>query len=673
MVFKNFNGAAFWLIDDPQDASDAFQTTVSVFRDSTAGLTNREARRPFSELFRWQCQFQLTLEGIERITFETALATDPAALYAVPLWPLATPAADFALSDFTAGVWVAIDEPAAAQLFTTTPPAGLSAAAVVMPVALGTIAKRQTEAIGPDVARAVIDFTEASPAAWAIGPKAFAMVDGPLPSNDYPAPPKLCDFFLDFEKLGDSWTFKAYSEQIGFGRETQRETYPQTPAREFRGEFVLPTLTEAARFLSFVRAHFGGQSFWTPTWKLAALVPGPVAGGTISFFGRNNLIAGSAVAFVSLYSVDARKVTTADANGFTIDAPVGPFDADQFGVHELKLVRIRTTEQNINWLGNGVSRAALDFREVPAEYTIPADEILGGTIGALPLRVFLYDLETHLGATVNRGRYTSFEKDLAAAGGTYLARQINHSEIRQSTDLDRNEIDLDSENFAGNPLIDLAALRLYAPLFLTVQQATLAGGTVGNLEVIFVGEITGSETTGEKIKAKAVTGGTLFDRLLPRFTAQPTCNYALFSPGCTLLKDNWTFTAAISAPGTPGFPFVFSLAGLARVIGAPPVYTADYFAGGWLEFGTGAVREVIPVLRSTLPAGGVFDVTLSRDPRPPFPTGGETVVLYPGCDARRETCIGKFNNYANFGGHPFIPKANSSVVRPEASQNVGKK
>ena len=45
MVFKNFNGAAFWLIDDPQDASDAFQTTVSVFRDSTAGLTNREARR----------------------------------------------------------------------------------------------------------------------------------------------------------------------------------------------------------------------------------------------------------------------------------------------------------------------------------------------------------------------------------------------------------------------------------------------------------------------------------------------------------------------------------------------------------------------------------------------------------------------------------------------------
>src|SRR3546814_7797331 len=34
------------------------------------------------------------------------------------------------------------------------------------------------------------------------------------------------------------------------------------------------------------------------------------------------------------------------------------------------------------------------------------------------------------------------------------------------------------------------------------------------------------------------------------------------------------------------------------------------------------------------------------------------VILYPGCDHSRATCISKFNNLLNYGGYDFIPVKN---------------
>ena len=176
---------------------------------------------------------------------------------------------------------------------------------------------------------------------------------------------------------------------------------------------------------------------------------------------------------------------------------------------------------------------------------------------------------------------------------------------------------------------------------------------------------------GSRIRAQCVSAGLLFDRKIPRFLLQQRCNYSLFAAGCTLLQSNWKFTATVSNPGTVGYPFTFELSSLARVTGSTPTYFTDWFAGGWIEFGTGANTQRRPILRSTNPVAGVLTVTISRDPVP-FPSIGNTVVLYPGCDGRKESCHayngttnpqGKFDNFSNFGGHPFVPPGNPSLMK----------
>ena len=187
-------------------------------------------------------------------------------------------------------------------------------------------------------------------------------------------------------------------------------------------------------------------------------------------------------------------------------------------------------------------------------------------------------------------------------------------------------------------------------------------------EVAFTGEVVSVAVRGSVLDASCVPGGTVFDRRVPRFRVQPGCNHGLFSVGCGLLESNWTFSATVRTPGTPGWPYEFELESLARVSGPTPVYSADWFAGGWLKIGV----QRFPILRSTNPSSGVLTVTLSADPTP-FPVVGQSVNLFPGCDLRRETCAGKFSNYLNFGGHPFIPLSNPSLVKLSTAVAGGKK
>jgi len=186
--------------------------------------------------------------------------------------------------------------------------------------------------------------------------------------------------------------------------------------------------------------------------------------------------------------------------------------------------------------------------------------------------------------------------------------------------------------------------------------------------VLFTGEAVSASVRGSVASVACVPGGTVLDRRLPGMRVQAGCNHALFSVGCGLLRSDWTFTATVLTPGTPGWPYAFELQALARVTGAAPTYTADWFAGGWLEIS----GQRLPILRSTLPASGVFTVTLGGDPSP-FPVIGQPVTLFPGCDLRSGTCSAKFGNFLNFGGHPFVPLANPSLVKLSSGLAGGKK
>jgi hypothetical protein len=230
-------------------------------------------------------------------------------------------------------------------------------------------------------------------------------------------------------------------------------------------------------------------------------------------------------------------------------------------------------------------------------------------------------------------------------------------------------------------------MRLEAPLYLTIRQAEVTGDdsdTASNDEVIFTGEVVKASVKGQVISGKAVSGGSMFDRMLPRVLFQRGCNNSLFDVGCrgpddVTLQSKWKFTGSVQDPGSAGFPFEFVIEDLAGDgTAAAAAITADavdenYFGGGWVEFGSGASWQSRPILLSTAPVSGVLTVTLDRDPRP-YPEIGDDVVIYPGCKGRyQEDCIAKFGNGDNFLGHPFLPYANPSLVKKNQSAGGGKK
>ena len=72
------------------------------------------------------------------------------------------------------------------------------------------------------------------------------------------------------------------------------------------------------------------------------------------------------------------------------------------------------------------------------------------------------------------------------------------------------------------------------------------------------------------------------------------------------------------------------------------------------------------------PAGGQIRLALTS-PLVAAPSAGDTVALYPGYDGQAETASNTFNNYANFGGFPFIPTGNPFVLRIPTNVGTGKK
>lgn len=201
-------------------------------------------------------------------------------------------------------------------------------------------------------------------------------------------------------------------------------------------------------------------------------------------------------------------------------------------------------------------------------------------------------------------------------------------------------------------------------------------------EVVFAGEAARISVRGAVLRARILPGGRAMERQVPRMLLQPGCNHSLFSTGCGLDPDQWEFSGTIQFAGAPGWPHEFVIEGLAREGGGGlPTFFPDWFAGGWVRFGSGSASRSVPIVRSSGVSGGVVTLTLTRDPAP-FPADGDPVRFWPGCDGRRQTCqayhatnnpAGKFNNYLNFGGHPFRPVANPSLVRVSSELSGGKK
>lgn len=353
-------------------------------------------------------------------------------------------------------------------------------------------------------------------------------------------------------------------------------------------------------------------------------------------------------------------------------SPTSDVPAGRVVLAPLLLARFDSPEIELTWTTPGIATASFRARELPPEVEIPAGETLGTTIGKLAERAWLYEFTRVYPAASVSEWFTSYESDLVYSGHTCAAKRITHGSMRQGLALERDELTVTCDGLDVAPLLNAALLRLEVPLFLTVRKAEVSAFGVATAGVVvWTGEVASAKVRAKRITARAVSDGTVFDRKVPRCYLQPGCNHAVFSPGCGLDPAAWVHTAVMSNPGAVGWPFIFTLNTLSRAGGAA-LSAANAFAGGWLEAGAGSNLQRVPVLASSEAVGGGLDVTLSRDPSP-WLAAGAAVRLYPGCDGKRTTCQTRYDNYLNFGGDPFVPTGNPSLIKLSEDAAGGKK
>lgn len=516
------------------------------------------------------------------------------------------------------------------------------------------------------------------------GRRIYTAPAGPQPSG-YGTAPRLFPFLTHWDGPRTGYTLRIARDEIGFGRQTSDVARAAAVARTVEQTAWASTADgwSASKLLAFFAAHGAGASFWASGQQSAAVLASNLAASATSatVTDTTGLVIGDRLGLVQkgqLTGWVGPLTTIASPTISFLSSGNAASPAATTSLVPLLLARFDSPKLELEWITDRLATASFRVRELPPELALPAGETLGTTLGNLAPRAWIYLFERNYeaGGTIPY-YFTSYERDLyvedadpVLGGATIAFTRITHGDINTGLALDRDELSIDCDGLDVAPLLDVALLRMDVPLTLRVYRAVLIGGVAYNLTAAWSGEVVSASIKGKRIFAKATALGSAFDRKAPRFFLQPGCNHGLFSVGCGLSKSNFVHTAILTAVGTAGFPYIFTIGSLARSGGA--VLTAtDIFAGGWADInpGNGNLRAI---LASTAVVGGSCVLTLSGDPAP-FPSNGDPIIIYPGCDGRKETCAGTFNNYANFGGHPFVPTGNPSLFKLSSDAGSGGK
>lgn len=169
-----------------------------------------------------------------------------------------------------------------------------------------------------------------------------------------------------------------------------------------------------------------------------------------------------------------------------------------------------------------------------------------------------------------------------------------------------------------------------------------------------------SSTTQERAsyKATVLTPATRLAQQPLLETYTPSCRFELGDARCGVDLDSYRVAGAVAS-----VPALNAVLQLHRRQFTDPGRTEvnDYFALGTLVWVTGDN------------AGRRSEVKSSRDgvitlwsPVPNPIRVGDTYEMVPGCDKRKQTCKGLYNNYVRFGGFPDIPGQDAILETPDA-------
>lgn len=249
--------------------------------------------------------------------------------------------------------------------------------------------------------------------------------------------------------------------------------------------------------------------------------------------------------------------------------------------------------------------------------------------------------------------FTTHDRDLVVDGVRYeAASAILPTSVESTGNLSVDNLDvegiLDSEAISKEDLLSGLYNGARVDVFLcnwsdlTQGYIHLRRGTVGEV-TIRNGQYT-SEIRGMLEPLQKLTG---------RYYVIE-CDASLGDKRCGIDIEALAFDA-VSTGGT-----------IDKVTIASAPHDDGYYAGGRIDFKSGAHENVSIEIKDDATIGGVRTLTLWLPLATPM-AAGEDMRIYPGCDKRKATCQSRFNNFINFRGFPDIPGADSVLTYPDAT------
>jgi len=467
---------------------------------------------------------------------------------------------------------------------------------------------------------------------------------------------------------------------LGPGRETAPAIYPQEAERPPEGTVTLGDESAVARFLRWWLDQGGNAAgHWAPSLIAPTRLAADASAGAVTLEVLDGAKLEPELGLVlqmSFAGAEIVRIASVTGNTVILAAPLAfAWEAEETVIMPVILARHARAIAELSFRSPAIAEARVAWREVAGEDELTGDETRGATIGRLPERAWLYTLSTERAGVTTVDRFTSYEQDLLVDHQLFVSRPCDHTEIRQTIRLDRDEITLSLRWWDGCLLEAFLPGRLDTVVSLAIEACEPQAGQGLGPRQVFGGRITAVEFDGPFVQASAAGASSLFDRLVPALLFESTCNWDVYGRGCGLDRDLWTFTATVaSASGgqvtiqnvsPPGLP-------------VPGFGFADWFALGIVSRADGQSSSF--VARSSALAGGLITLELDR-PLSPQVGVGDTVLVVPGCDGRSATCRawhatdnpeGKFGNFARFGGFPEIPQTNP-IVQPLGTPSGGSK
>ena len=666
MIPVTFNAVAAYLLDDQPDWADAPKLEAMIPASYERGLSGRETRRPTGDTLRLTLNYGAKLTSLTAITnLRNSLQALSVENVLCPLW----------VAGFAAGVTPLVTAAyyatfnADGSFNSVQPSASLPFANYAYPLMVGILAQApEPQMLYGGAVTVKFQFTENG--IYPLTPAAFAAPNGlTAAGGTRPLFPFLPDWSTR-PTSGDSQQ-DITRQPLGNLRTLATAYFSQRGRRTVKQAFTLPN-ADAFNLLRFFSDMGGEQNNF---WLGAALTEANLAvnlGSAATTLTVDNGAALGTNAFILLNDGINRvplTVNSVAANVWTLAAAPGrAFNVGLTTIESLVLARFDLLKLTITFSSPILARAQINFKELPWETNAVAGETYGTTQGALPMTALLFTFTQTTPSGTTTWRLTNFERDLTNGGHTWTSAPIECGDITETATLERSTVSLKTRNFAGNPLALLIPFMLEWPLMLEISEADIAASAASNLRSYFYGEVGNCDCEPPFLNAECATLSSIFDRQIPRRLYQRNDNWNLFETANGLLAANWQWNAVVVSYDVNTAVLVVGT--ITSSNGAP--LTAHYFAAGYLTVTTAGAVQARMIGDNAAPAAGQMVVQLSA-PLATAPSVGDVVNIFAGYDGTAATAISKFNNYSHFGGFPFMPVGNPSVLRISQPSGGGKK